>query len=74
MAQGYRPGDCHKAIAAVNPAAGTSYGIVALGGRVDLVAVFRDEKIILTGIDAKALGELPAAQAVQRTGRRPARR
>ena len=48
--------------------------ILALGGRLDLVAVFGDKKIILAGVDAKVLNESPANKALQRTGRRPARR
>lgn len=48
--------------------------IVALGGRLDLVAVFGDKKIILTGVDARSSKELPANKALQRTRRQPARR
>ena len=48
--------------------------ILALGGRLDLVAVFGDKKIILTGADAKVLNASPASKALQRTGRRTGRR
>ena len=48
--------------------------IAALGGRLDVVAVFGDKKIILTGVDVQSLTDLPANRALQRPGRRPARR
>lgn len=48
--------------------------IAALGGRLDIVAVFGDKKIILTGVDAQSPKEVPANKALQRTRRRPARR
>ncbi len=47
--------------------------VAALGGRLDVVAVFGDKKIILTGVDTQSLKEVPANK-VQRTARRPARR
>src|SRR4051794_35335336 len=48
--------------------------VAALGGQLDVVAVFGDKKIILTGVDARSPKKLPANKALQRTGRRPARR
>jgi hypothetical protein len=48
--------------------------IAALGGRMDVVAVFGDKRIIVTGVRGKAAGESLAKTALQRTGRRPARR
>jgi hypothetical protein len=45
--------------------------VAALGGRLDLVAVFGDKKIVLAGIETN---DSPAKKASQRTGRRPARR
>ena len=45
--------------------------LTALGGRLELVAVFGDKKIILAGA---GLSDAPANKALQRTGRRPARR
>ena len=48
--------------------------IAALGGRLDVVAVFGDKKIVLTGVDAQSPKVSPANKALQRTGRRPARR
>jgi hypothetical protein len=48
--------------------------IAALGGHLDVVAVFGDKKIIVTGVRGKMSGELPANTALQGTGRRPARR
>jgi len=47
--------------------------IAALGGQLDLVASFGDKKIILTGSQSNSAG-VPANKALQRTGRRPARR
>lgn len=47
--------------------------IAALGGRLDVVAVFGDKKIILTGVP-KVSDESRASAAPPRTGRRPARR
>ena len=44
--------------------------IGALGGRLDLVAVFGDKKIILTGVEAKTPDDSPANKALQRPGRR----
>ena len=45
--------------------------VAALGGRLDLVAVFGDKKIVLAGIETS---DSPANRALQRAGRRPARR
>ena len=42
--------------------------VAALGGRLDLVAVFGDKKIILTGVPAKESSETRANPALQRTG------
>jgi hypothetical protein len=47
--------------------------VATLGGELELVAAFRDRKIILTGTDASVEGR-PASKASQRAGRRPARR
>jgi len=46
----------------------------ALGGHLELVAVFGDKKIILTGARPARLADAPANTALQRPGRRPARR
>jgi hypothetical protein len=48
--------------------------IAALGGRLDVVAVLGDKRIILMGVGGKVSGELPANAALLRTGRRRARR
>jgi hypothetical protein len=45
--------------------------LAALGGRLDLVAVFGDKKIILAGASAD---DPKANKALQRASRRPARR
>jgi hypothetical protein len=45
--------------------------VAALGGDLELVASFGDRKIILAGVQTEAG---PAHKALQRTGRRPARR
>ena len=47
--------------------------IAALGGQLELVASFGDKKIILSGVQPGSEG-VPANKALQRTGRRPARR
>jgi transcriptional regulator with XRE-family HTH domain len=47
--------------------------VAALGGDLELVAAFGDRKIILTGIQSSTEGK-PANKALQRAGRRPARR
>ena len=47
--------------------------IAALGGQLELVASFGDKKIILSGVQSGSEG-VPANKALQRTGRRPARR
>jgi hypothetical protein len=47
--------------------------VAALGGEFELVASFGDRKIILSGSQPGA-GGAPANKALQRTGRRPARR
>jgi hypothetical protein len=48
--------------------------ISALGGRLELVAAFGDKRIIITGAQPTRLADAPANMALQRTGRRPARR
>jgi hypothetical protein len=48
--------------------------ISALGGRLELVAAFGDKRIIITGAQPTRLADAPANTALQRTGRRPARR
>src|SRR5438477_4226149 len=45
--------------------------VAAVGGRLDLVAVFGDKKIVLAGIETS---DSPANKALQRAGRRPTRR
>jgi hypothetical protein len=47
--------------------------VAALGGELELVAAFGDRKIILAGTETGRVGG-PANKALQRTGRRPARR
>ena len=47
--------------------------VAALGGELELVAAFGDRKIILIGTETSAEGG-PANKALQRPGRRPARR
>jgi hypothetical protein len=47
--------------------------VAALGGELELVASFGDRKLILSGSQASNEGG-PANKALQRTGRRPARR
>jgi len=47
--------------------------VAALGGELELVAAFGDRKIILAGSETGREGG-PANKALQRTGRRPARR
>ena len=47
--------------------------VAALGGQLELVASFGDKKIILAGSQSGTVGA-PANKALQRTGRRPARR
>ena len=47
--------------------------VAALGGELELVAAFGDKKIILSGSHSGADAG-PANKALQRTGRRPARR
>jgi hypothetical protein len=44
--------------------------ISALGGQLELVAAFGDKKIIVAGVGEAS----PANRALQRTGRKPARR
>lgn len=46
----------------------------ALGGRLELVAVFGDKKIILASAQATRLADAPVNTALPRAGRRPARR
>ena len=47
--------------------------LATLGGELELVAAFGDRRIILSGSQSSS-GEGPANKALQRTGRRPARR
>jgi hypothetical protein len=47
--------------------------VAALGGELELVAAFGDKKIILSGSNS-GTDAGPASKALQRTGRRPARR
>jgi hypothetical protein len=47
--------------------------VAALGGQLELVAAFGDRKIILSGSQPGTEGG-PANKALQRRGRRPARR
>jgi hypothetical protein len=46
----------------------------ALGGRLELVAVFGDKRIILAGAQPTRLADAPADTPLQRTGRRRVRR
>ena len=48
--------------------------VAALGGHLELVAVFGDKRIILAGAQATRLADAPADTTSQRTGRRRARR
>jgi transcriptional regulator with XRE-family HTH domain len=48
--------------------------LLALGGQLELVAVFGDKKIILTGAQPTRLADAPTNPALQRSGRRPSRR
>ncbi len=48
--------------------------VSALGGRLELVAAFGDKKIIVAGVHTGPSGGAPANKALQRTGRKPARR
>ena len=48
--------------------------ISALGGGLELVAVFGDKRIIVTGAQPTRLADAPATTALRRPGRRPARR
>lgn len=48
--------------------------VSALGGRLELVAAFGDKKIIVAGVHTGPSGGTPASKALQRTGRKPARR
>ena len=48
--------------------------VSALGGVLDLVAVFGDKKITLAGAYTTRLADAPANPALQRKSRRPARR
>lgn len=47
--------------------------VASLGGELELVAAFGDRRIILAGSQSSA-DSRPANKALQRTGRRPARR
>lgn len=47
--------------------------VEALGGTLDLVAQFGDKKISVAGAQASVV-QTPANKALQRTGRKPARR
>jgi len=48
----------------------------ALGGSLELVAAFGNKKIVLTGVvtEATSASGVPANRALQRPGRKPARR
>lgn len=48
--------------------------VAALGGELQLVAVFGDKKIALVGTPKSAPTPKPAKKALQRTGRKAARR
>lgn len=48
--------------------------ILALGGQLELVAVFGDKKIILAGARSTRLADAPAEKVLRRSGRRPVRR
>lgn len=48
--------------------------VAALGGHLELVAVFGDKRIILAGAQATRLADAPADTPLQRTRRRRARR
>lgn len=48
--------------------------ISALGGHLELVAAFGDKKIIVTRVHSGKSAGTPANKALQRTGRKPARR
>ena len=48
--------------------------VAALGGHVELVAAFGNKRIVLSGTPAVASGVAPANKALQRTGRKAARR
>ena len=47
--------------------------VSALGGNLELVAVFGDRRIILTGAQTTRLADAPARKPLRRTGRRPGR-
>lgn len=48
--------------------------IAALGGRLELIATFGDKKIVVAGVDSGSSDAKPGNKALQRTGRKPARR
>ena len=48
--------------------------VAALGGHLELVAVFGDKRIILAGAQRTRLADAPADTALRRPGRRRARR
>lgn len=46
----------------------------ALGGKLDMVAVFGDKRITIAGVTTKISTAAPANKALQRTGRKASRR
>jgi transcriptional regulator with XRE-family HTH domain len=48
--------------------------VAALGGQLELVAMFGDKRISIVGIEATSVANVPANKALQRTGRKPSRR
>jgi hypothetical protein len=46
----------------------------ALGGKLDLVAVFGDKRITIAGAEPMTAKTMPATSALQRTGRKTTRR
>lgn len=48
--------------------------IAAIGGQLEVVAVFENKRIILSGVTAGAPGAVPSSKTLQRTGRKAARR
>jgi transcriptional regulator with XRE-family HTH domain len=46
----------------------------ALGGKLDLVAVFGDKRITIVGTETTTAKAMPANSALQRTGRKASRR
>jgi len=48
--------------------------VEALGGKLDLVAVFGDKRIVIAGVEPTTTKPKPANSALQRTGRKASRR